>query len=217
MLITLSGVKSMESNTDSQTLVFRSLHTEYFSTAWMAFEFMVGFYSGLKTGSILLIAFGLDSFLEIISGSTLIWRLRKENTGAGPGAIERAEKRSSLIVGIVLLLLAVYVTAVSLFNLITHATADTSYSGIAIAIASVILMPILTVRKRSLGKALHSDALVEDGMCNITCAYIAATVLIGALLTALLNWWWADSVAALILVYFIASEGWESFQEGYKK
>jgi len=65
--------------------------------------------------------------------------------------------------------------------------------------------------------APHSDALVEDGMCNITCAYMAATVLIGALLTALLNWWWADSVAALILVYFIASEGWESFQEGHAK
>lgn len=204
----------MASNTDSQVLIDHSLHTEYFSTAWMAFEFAVGFYSGLKAGSILLIAFGLDSFLEIISGGTLIWRLQKENNGAGSAEIERAEKRSSLIVGAVLLLLSVYVTAVSLFNLITHAAADTSYSGIAIAIDSVILMPMLTLKKRSLGKALHSDALVEDGMCNITCAYMAATVLIGGLLTALFNWWWADSAAALILVYFIASEGLESFNEG---
>ncbi|GIC75172.1 membrane protein [Limosilactobacillus fermentum] len=182
----------------------------------MAFEFLVGFSSGLQAGSILLIAFGLDSFLEIISGSTLIWRLRKEANGAPKAEIEQAERKSSLIVGSVLLLLSVYVIGVSLYNLLNHQAADTSTPGISIAIASVILMPILTLKKRSLGKALHSDALVEDGMCNITCAYMAATVLVGALLTALFNWWWADSVAALILVYFIASEGWESFQEGRK-
>lgn len=206
----------MQSHATTSSLVSLSLHTEYFSTGWMAFEFLVGFSSGLQAGSILLIAFGLDSFLEIISGSTLIWRLRKEANGAPKAKIEQAERKSSLIVGSVLLLLSVYVIGVSLYNLLNHQAADTSTPGISIAIASVILMPILTLKKRSLGKALHSDALVEDGMCNITCAYMAATVLVGALLTALFNWWWADSVAALILVYFIASEGWESFQEGRK-
>ncbi|MFT8908925.1 MAG: cation transporter [Lentilactobacillus diolivorans] len=206
----------MQSHAAASSLVSRGLRTEYFSTGWMAFEFLVGFSSGLQAGSILLIAFGLDSFLEIISGSTLIWRLRKEANGAPKAEIEQAERKSSLIVGSVLLLLSVYVIGVSLYNLLNHQAADTSIPGISIAIASVILMPILTLKKRSLGKALHSDALVEDGMCNITCAYMAATVLVGALLTALFNWWWADSVAALILVYFIASEGWESFQEGRK-
>lgn len=199
----------MENQIGKRALVDRALHTEYFSTGWMAFEFLVGFISGLKAGSILLIAFGLDSFLEIISGSTLIWRLRKQAAGASAEEIALAEKRSSRIVGAVLLLLAGYVTVVSLINLFSHQAADTSYSGMAIAIASVILMPILTIRKRHLGKQLHSDALVEDGMCNITCAYMAATVLVGALLTFLFNWWWADSVAALVLVYFIASEGLE--------
>lgn len=199
----------MESSSTAH-YIKQSLQTEYFSTTWMAFEFVVGFYSGLKAGSILLIAFGLDSFLEIIAGSTLIWRLRKENNGAPEAEIERAEKRSSRIVGSILLLLAVYVTATSLFNLFTHQAADTSVSGIAIAIASVILMPFLTMRKRRLGKAIHSDALIEDGMCNITCAYMAGTVLIGALVTALFGWWWVDSVAALVLVYFIASEGLEA-------
>ena len=66
----------MQNNADSNMLVRRSIHTEYFSTGWMAFEFLVGLYSGITAHSILLIAFGLDSFLEIISGSTLIWRLR---------------------------------------------------------------------------------------------------------------------------------------------
>ncbi|MFD1421318.1 cation transporter [Lactiplantibacillus songbeiensis] len=199
------------------TLVKQSMRTEYFSTGWMVFEFAVGLTAGLQAGSILLIAFGLDSFLEIIAGGTLIWRLRKEALGAPQVEIERAEQRSSLIVGTVLLGLSIYVTAVSLFNLFTHQVANESPMGMAIAVASLILMPLLAWRKRQLGHALQSPALVEDGMCNITCAYMAGTVLIGAVLTSLLNWWWADSVAALVLVYFIASEGWESFQTGRGK
>lgn len=196
----------------------RGLHLEYFSTAWMTFEFLVGFTSGVKAGSILLIAFGLDSFLEIISGSTLIWRLRKSVTGTASDAeIARAEQRSSLIVGTVLLLLSLYVIGVSVYNLATHQLADTSWSGIAIAVASVILMPLLTVGKRKIGHQIESPALIEDGMCNITCAYMAGTVLVGAILTAAFGWWWADSVAALVLVYFIASEGWEAFQNGRGK
>lgn len=204
----------MENNSN---LANKALKIEYLSTAWMAFEFVVGFSSGIAAGSILLIAFGLDSFLEIIAGSTLIWRLKKEKQHASDAELLKAEKRSSLIVGSVLLLLAAYVTFVSIYNLIAHNAADTSISGISIAIASVILMPILTVQKRKLGKAIGSEALIEDGMCNITCAYMAATVLLGSILTALFNLWWVDSVAALVLVYFIASEGSESFKNGMKK
>lgn len=194
--------------------VRRGIRTEIFSTGWMAFEFLVALYSGITAGSILLVAFGLDSCLEIIAGGTLIWRLRKEARGASAATIQRAERRSSLIVGTVLVLLALYVVGVSVVNLVTHQTAEASWSGLAIAGASVVLMPLLTLRKRALGRQLHSAALMEDGMCNITCAYMAGTVLVGALLTLLFNWWWADSVAALVLVYFIASEGWEALQTG---
>ncbi|AKP66284.1 cation transporter [Companilactobacillus ginsenosidimutans] len=202
---------------NNPTLISRSLRIEYFSTAWMAFEFAVGFSSGIAAGSILLIAFGMDSFLEIIAGSTLIWRLRKEANHASKEEIEKTERISSLIVGSVLLLLSVYVVSVSIYNLINHQVADTSIPGMLIAIASVILMPILTLKKRSLGKQINSEALIEDGMCNITCAYMAATVLVGVIVTALFGLWRIDSVAALVLVYFIATEGWESLQNGLKK
>ncbi|WP_125707615.1 cation transporter [Companilactobacillus zhongbaensis] len=197
--------------------VKKSLTIEYFSTAWMALEFIVGLYSGISAGSILLIAFGMDSMLELISGSTLIWRLKKEAAHQSAEVIEKAEKKSSLIVGTILLLLAIYVTFVSIYNLFTHQVADESISGILIAIVSLILMPILAVKKRKFGKSINSDALVEDGMCNITCAYMAATVLIGVIVTALFNLWWIDSVAALVLVYFIASEGLESLKNGLGK
>ncbi|QBP18587.1 cation transporter [Acetilactobacillus jinshanensis] len=203
-------------NMDNNSLIKKGFHTEYFSTGWMAFEFLVGFISGLKAGSILLIAFGLDSLLEIVSGSALIWRLHKSAEHAEESVIKHAERTSSLIVGTVLLALSVYITVISVFNLITHRAAENSPSGMAIAIASVILMPILTLRKRKLGKLLKSKALIEDGMCNITCACMAATVLIGTALNAAFGLWWSDSVMAFVLVYFIASEGWESFQNGRK-
>ncbi|GAB6093183.1 cation transporter [Furfurilactobacillus curtus] len=200
----------MDTNVKTRYIT-QGLHTEYFSVAWMAFEFLVGLCAGIKAGSILLVAFGLDSFLEIIAGITLVWRLRQEQAGASKERIEQAERRSGRIVGGILLLLAVYVTLTAGYNLLTHQAPESSFSGMAIAIASVLLMPILTIRKRSLGKKINSLALIEDGMCNITCAYMAATVLIGAMVTALLGWWWADSIGALVLVYFIASEGWEAF------
>ncbi|WP_125770829.1 cation transporter [Companilactobacillus furfuricola] len=197
--------------------VKKSLTIEYFSTAWMVLEFIIGLSSGISAGSILLIAFGMDSFLELISGSTLIWRLKKEAAHQPAAEIEKAEKKSSLIVGTILCLLAIYVTFVSIYNLVTHQIADASLSGMIIAIASLILMPILAVKKRQLGKSINSDALIEDGMCNVTCAYMAATVLIGVVVTALFNLWWIDSVAALVLVYFIASEGVESLRNGLGK
>lgn len=195
----------------------KGLKVEYFSTTWMVVEFVVGLYSGIHAGSILLIAFGMDSLLELISGSTLIWRLKKEAIHQPATIIKKAEKKSSLIVGTILCLLAIYVTSVSIYNLVTHQVADTSISGILIAIASLILMPILAIQKRNIGQTINSDALIEDGMCNITCAYMAGTVLVGVIATALFNLWWIDSIAALVLVYFIVSEGIESLRNGLQK
>ncbi len=192
------------------------INIEYFSIGWMAFEFLVSFYSSVKANSILLLAFGLDSLLEIISGATLVWRLKKEEKNVSEHAIRKAEQRSSLIVGTVLLLLSAYITLVSIYNLFSHQTAETSFSGIAIALASIVLMPFLTFKKRFLGEKIVSASLREDGMCNITCAYMAATVLVGSLFTFIFGWWWSDSVFALLLVYFIASEGYESFREAIK-
>ncbi|UQS84628.1 cation transporter [Apilactobacillus apisilvae] len=190
-------------------LVNKSIKIEYLSTAWMAIEFVIALYSGIMAKSILLIAFGLDSFLEIIAGSMLIWRLKKQINGASNESIEKAERITSILVGIILILLSIYVTITSLMNLFGHGVADDSFSGIIIAILSLIIMPFFIIKKRQYGKALNSKALIEDSYCNVTCAYIAGTVLVGVVLNALFGLWWADSVAALILVYFIFSEGLE--------
>ncbi|TPR17608.1 cation transporter [Apilactobacillus timberlakei] len=190
----------------------KSINVEYLSTLWMLIEFVVALYSGIMAKSILLIAFGLDSFLEIIAGSVLIWRLKKEVNGAASETIKKAEKITSMLVGIILILLSIYVTITSLLNLFGHGVADDSLSGIIIAILSLLMMPFFIIKKRRYGKILKSDALIEDSYCNVTCAYIAGTVLAGMILNALFGFWWADSVASLILVYFIFTEGLEGIK-----
>ncbi|WP_245629032.1 cation diffusion facilitator family transporter [Alicyclobacillus shizuokensis] len=147
----------------------------------------------------------------------LLWRLVIESRGATLERVERAEKISSWVVGFALLLLAIYVVVSSVDKLITRQGAETSGLGIALAIASGILMPYLSHAKKRIGTEIGSRALRADGSCSIVCAYMAWTVLAGALLTASLGWWWVDSVAALALVYFIVKEGWEAIQEARGK
>lgn len=189
--------------------IHAGIRIEIFSVLWMVLEFIIAVYSGIAAHSLLFIAFGLDSFIELVSGVVLIWRLRVEQHGTDAVKIERAERVSSRVVGLALLLLAAYVLITSVLNLFSHHSAETSFLGISLAIGSVILMPLLMIGKKRIAKIIGSNALAEDGMCNLVCAYMAFTVLLGAGLTALFNWWWADSVFALILVYFIFSEGWE--------
>lgn len=94
---------------------------------------------------------------------------------------------------------------------------QSSYLGIGLAIASGVIMPYLSRAKKRIGSEIGSKALRADGSCSIVCAYMAWTVLAGVVLTALLGWWWIDSIAALALVYFVVKEGWEAIQEARGK
>ncbi|MET1250008.1 cation transporter [Sporolactobacillus sp. STCC-11] len=197
-------------NNHNMILINKGIQIERFSIAWMAIEFMIALWSGIAAHSLLLVALGLDSLIELISGGFLLWRLQTEKNQSGEEKVARAERISSYVVGAALMLLALYVILSSIYRLITRQSAEASFLGIALVVGSCVLMPILMIAKKRIGQAIGSDALIEDGMCNLVCAYMAFTVLIGAGLTAIFNWWWADSVAALILVYFIVSEGWEA-------
>lgn len=179
----------------------------------MIIEAGVAIGAGLFAHSLALVAFGADSIIELIAGSVLMWRLIIEARGASLRQVERAEKVSSWVVGIALLLLAVYIVVAAVHELWTHQGAQSSGVGISLAVVSGILMPILSRAKRRIGTEIGSRALRSDGSCSIVCAYMAWTVLAGVVLTALLGWWWVDSVAALALVYFVVNEGWEAVQE----
>lgn len=187
------------------------INVELFSIAWMILEFTVGFISGIKAHSLLLVAFGLDSLIEIISGSALLWRLYEE-TRRTQDEIVRVERRASHIVGWCLMALAAYIVITSVYDLLQHNGADGSVSGTLMSLASLICMPILMVLKLRIANHIHSGALKEDAMCNLTCAYTAAAVLIGSVLTLAFGWWWADSAFALLLVYFVVKEGLEGIR-----
>lgn len=149
----------------------------------------------------------------MITGAVLLWRLTIEANWASIVRVKRAEKASSWVVGVALLLLAVYIVIASVDKLWTHTGAETSYLGIGLAIASGIIMPFLSRAKKHIGSEIGSKALRADGSCSIVCAYMAWTVLVGGVVTALFGWWWADSIVALALVYFVVKEGWEAIQE----
>jgi divalent metal cation (Fe/Co/Zn/Cd) transporter len=192
--------------------VKKGVNIELVSVVWMVIEAAVAIGSGIIAHSLALVAFGADSIIELIAGAVLLWRLTIEARGASLARVNRAEKISSWVVGLALLLLSVYIVIASIVKLWTHQGAESTYLGIGLAIASGIIMPILSRLKQKIGAEIGSKALRADGACSIVCAYMAWTVLAGVTLTALFGWWWIDSIASLALVYFVVKEGWEAVQ-----
>ncbi len=112
-----------------------------------------------------------------------------------------------------LALLCVYVLASAIYGLATHAQPESSPVGIGIAAAAVLVMPALAVSKRRLATRLSSGALRGDAASSLTCAYMAATVLVGLLLNAVFHWWWAEDLAALVFLFWLVGETREALEE----
>jgi divalent metal cation (Fe/Co/Zn/Cd) transporter len=192
--------------------VRKGIYIELVSVIWMVVEAGLAFGAGVLAHSLTLVAFGADSIIELIAGLVLLWRLTIEANGARMDRVERAERVSSWVVGVALLLLAVYIVVDAVYELWTHHAAESSLLGISVAVVSGILMPVLSRAKKRIGAEISSKALRADGSCSIVCAYMAWIVLGGVMLTALFGWWWIDSIAALSLVYFVVKEGFEAIQ-----
>jgi divalent metal cation (Fe/Co/Zn/Cd) transporter len=190
-------------------LVARGRRLEYLTIAWNAFEGVVAIASGMMAGSIALVGFGLDSVIETMSAGILLWRLRAD---LDIHARERAERTARRLVGVCFLLLAAYVGVDSVRAVWIKAQPERSIPGILIAVAAVIVMPMLGRAKRRVAARLGSRALHADSRQADFCAYLSAILLVGLLLHALLGWWWADPVAALVMVPIIAREGWQGLR-----
>ncbi len=186
---------------------------EVITVLWMLIEMVVSIAAGVAAGSVLLIAFGLDSLIELVGGGVLLWRLRVEASGGDTARVEKAEHRATWLVAICLALLCVYVLASALYGLVTRSRPETSIVGIAISTAAVVVMPYLAMTKRDVATRIQSDALAADAVNSITCAYMAGTVLLGLAATALFGWWWAESIAALLFLVWLARETLEAFEE----
>jgi divalent metal cation (Fe/Co/Zn/Cd) transporter len=189
--------------------VERGLRLEYATIAYNSLEGVIAIISGLLAGSIALVGFGVDSAIEVTSGLGLVWRLHSD---VHPARRERAERLSLRVVGICFLALAVYVAVDALSALIRSEAPDESIPGIALASASLVVMPLLARAKRRVAARIGSAALTADAKQTELCTYLSAILLGGLLLNALLGWWWADPVAALVMVPIIAREGMEALR-----
>jgi divalent metal cation (Fe/Co/Zn/Cd) transporter len=186
---------------------------EVFTVLWMIVEAVVAIGAGILAGSLLLVAFGLDSVIELISGAILLWRLVVETRGGDIERIESAERRAAWVVFVCLALLCAYVLVAALYGLFTHSKPESSPVGIVLAATAVLVMPWLAVSKRRVAARIGSGALRGDAASSLTCGYMAATVLVGLLLNALLGWWWAEDLAALVFLLWLAQETREALAE----
>ena len=182
--------------------------------SWNIIEGIVAIAAGLIASSVALIGFGIDSFIETSSAFVVGWRLLEELRGSNTESVERFESLASKVAGSLLILLSVYVCIDAVRRLIGFgAEAQESVIGIALTVISLIVMPLLAKGKLATAEKLGSKALKIDAQQTICCFWLSLTTLIGLSLNALCGWWWADPVAALILVPLIAKEGLEGFQD----
>jgi divalent metal cation (Fe/Co/Zn/Cd) transporter len=184
----------------------RGRRLEYFTIAWNALEGLVALIVGGIAGSISLVGFGIDSFIEVISGAALLWRM---STDANVLTRERNEKVALRIVGICFLGLAPYIAYDSINDLVQKHAPERSVPGVALAFVSLIVMPLLSRNKKAVGNALGSAAMNADARQTEFCAYLSAILLAGLLLNAFFGLWWADPIAALLMVPIIGKEGIE--------
>jgi divalent metal cation (Fe/Co/Zn/Cd) transporter len=190
-------------------LVRRGIRLEYFTIAYNSLEGLIALVAGFLAASIALVGFGFDSIIEVTSGAALLWRLRADVEESRREQIEATALR---IVGICFLVLTVYVGYEAISSLVRRELAARSLPGIVLAAVSLIIMPVLARAKRRVAGRIASAALTADAKQTEFCTYLSAILLGGLLLNALLGWWWADPVAALIMVPIIAKEGFDALR-----
>jgi divalent metal cation (Fe/Co/Zn/Cd) transporter len=194
---------------ERKSVVRHGRRLEYFTIAWNALEGLVAVVAGAIAGSISLVGFGIDSFIEVTSGAVLLWRM---SVDAEVHRRELNKRRALRIVGACFLLLAAYIADESALDLWSRRGPEHSIPGIILACVSLIVMPLLSRAKRNVGRALGSAAMHADAKQTEFCTYLSAILLAGLLLNTLFGLWWADPVAALIMVPIIAKEGIEGLQ-----
>lgn len=177
------------------------LRLEIFTVGWNMLEAVVAGVAGLRAGSIALIGFGLDAVIESFSGAVLLWRLRPSADN------HETEQKALRLVGVSLILLAGWVGWNAVRTLIEQEPPDASTLGIALAILSGIVMPILARAKRRVARQLNSAALIADSRQTDICAYLSWILLGGLVCNAFWGWWWADPMAALLMLPIIVTDG----------
>lgn len=165
--------------------------------------------AGLLAHSVVLVAFGLDSAIEVSASGAAMWRLYRDSDVDDRAHAERTARH---IIGVLFLILAGYIALDAVHALVGRSPTGASRLGVVIAVASLVVMPLLARAKRRVAAELGSEALRAEARQTDVCAYLSAILLLGLVLNALLGWWWADSAAALLMVPLVAWEGCETLR-----
>ncbi|MEL4317456.1 cation transporter [Leifsonia sp. YIM 134122] len=168
-------------------------------------EAVVAITAGTVASSSALIAFGLDSTIEVLSAVAVAWQFTRRDP-------DRWEKGTLRVIAVAFFALAAYVTASSLLALILQADVEHSTLGLVITALSVLVMPFLSLAERRAGRELGSATAVADSKQTLICTYLSAAVLIGLVLNSLFGWWWADAIAGLVIAGFAVREGFEAWR-----
>jgi divalent metal cation (Fe/Co/Zn/Cd) transporter len=189
-------------------LLRRALRLEWLTVGWNVAEGVVAVAAALAAGSVALLGFGLDSFVETASGGILIWRLLAEKrTTASRHAIERLDRRAHKLVALSLFALALYIVVEAAFA-VWHAERPSASSvGIALTSVSILVMIWLGRAKRRAAAALSSRALKADAFQTTACWWLSVITLTGIGLNMAFGWWWADPAAAFGMALLLVKEG----------
>jgi divalent metal cation (Fe/Co/Zn/Cd) transporter len=182
-------------------------HLAWGGIAWHVVEFAIAVGAGLAAGSIALIGFGADSLIEALAGFVVLWLFSGNRVGSAA-----AERRAQQLIAASFFLLAAYIAVESIRMLIGGDHPGASWVGIALAAFTAVTMPLLARAKRRVGHALNSSAAVNEASQTQLCAYLSIALLVGLGANAVLGWWWADPIAALVIAAVALREGRASWR-----
>jgi divalent metal cation (Fe/Co/Zn/Cd) transporter len=171
---------------------------------WNTIEAVVAIVAGAVASSIALVGFGLDSTVEVLSASVIVWQMTRD-------VPEDREEQALRLIAVSFFALAGYVAVQAVFDLASRSQPETSTVGIALAAVSLVVMPLLAGLKRRNGRRLGSGSVVADSNQTLLCTYLSVVLLVGLLLNATVGWWWADPVAALVIAALAINEGREAW------
>lgn len=184
----------------------QALRLSYFTVGYNILEGVVSIVFAIAAGSSALLGFGVDSFVESLSGLVMVWRFTGESG-------EHREQSAVQLVGSALLVLAAYVVYESTTQLYFGEEPEPSPVGIAIAVVSLVVMPVLFLLKRRVAKAVNSRSLLTDSKQTLGCIFLSVALLFGLGLNFLFGWWQADPIAGLVIAAFLVREGYRALKE----
>lgn len=188
--------------TERARLQRRARRLAWGGNAWHLIEFAIAVGAGISASSIALVGFGTDSLIEVLAGSVVVWLFTGRRIHS-----DTAERRAQQVIAVSFFLLAAYVAIESIRTLAGSHHPDASWIGIGLAVVTAPTMPLLARAKRRVGHQLGSAATVSESAQNLLCAYLSVALLAGLGANALVGWWWADPLAALVIAGVAAREG----------